>query len=234
MDIFSFFYFLLFFFLSKVSPALLNFAIYFSFLLPQEKHFSSENTTFFFPPSLPANCLALSRQVSRINKLTFGEITKVQVGCLRGESLNIRWSIRLQKVSIKVTVQAAFACPGKVCSSCQCHPGSCVHPGQGGLVPPGSFCTAGAAAAAVVLAPANGSSSFSGRNSTVTALNTGQETDPLSVPPRLEWRSLTWTYLPSGFTQCSSLPQPEGEQNQAHNLPHYCPKSCSLLLVIIF
>lgn len=102
-----------------------------------KKNTFHQKTWYFFLPKLPANCLALSRQVSRINKLTFRKITKVQVGCLRGESLNIRWSRRLQKVSIKVTVQAAFACPGKVCFYRPRRAGSCIHPGQGGLVPPG-------------------------------------------------------------------------------------------------
>lgn len=109
------------------------------FLLPSVSRkilFIWKHGTFFLS-SLLANCLALFRQVSRINKLTFRKITKVQVGCLRDESLNVRWSIRLQKVSIKVTVQAAFACPGKVCFYCQHRVGSCVHPGQEGLVPRG-------------------------------------------------------------------------------------------------
>lgn len=86
-----------------------------SFLIPSPsiKTLFIRKLDTFFLLSLPASCLSPSRQVSRINKLTFRKITKVQVGCLRGESLNVRWNIRLQKVSIKVTVEAAFACPGK-------------------------------------------------------------------------------------------------------------------------
>lgn len=102
-----------------------------------KKNTFHQKTRYSFLLSLPANYLALSRRVSRINKLTFRKITKVQVGCLRGESLNIRWSIRLQRVSIKVTVQAAFACPGKVCVYRQHRVGSRIHPGQGALVPHG-------------------------------------------------------------------------------------------------
>lgn len=86
-----------------------------------------------------------------------------------------------------MTVEAAFACPGKVCFYCQCRDESCIHPGQGGLVLPGCVLHCqGAAAAAAVLAPADDSTGFSVIKSIVTALNMGKGPDLLSVPPRLE------------------------------------------------
>lgn len=147
-----------------------------SFLLPSPsiKILLIRKLGTFFLPSLPANCLFPSGQVSRINKLTFRKITQVQVGCLRGESLNIRWSIRLQKVSIKVTVEAAFACPERFAFIVRAVLGAASISGREVWFPLSAFCVL-RSAAATVLIPANNSTGFSVINSTVKALKYGKE-----------------------------------------------------------
>lgn len=92
IDIFSPFFFFPSCFLFSFQSLISSSEFCSSFLIPSPsiKTLFIRKLDTFFLPSLPASCLSPSRQVSRINKLTFRKITKVQVGCLRGESLNVR------------------------------------------------------------------------------------------------------------------------------------------------
>lgn len=149
IEIFSFLFSFLFSFFFPKSHRLFWVLQLISHSFSLNKNTFHQKTWYFFLPSLPASCLSLSRQVSRINKLTFRKITKVQVGCLRGESLNVRWNIRLQKVSIKVTVKAAFACPGRFAFIVRAVLGAASIPGREVWFPLSAFCVPRSAAAPV-------------------------------------------------------------------------------------
>lgn len=202
-----------------------------SFLIPSPsiKTLFIRKFDTFFLSSLPANCLSPSRRVSRINKLTFRKITKVQVGCLRGESLNVRWSIGCRRFQLKWQSRRPLPAREDLLSSSE--PCWELRPSQAGRF--GSHCPHSAFPGLLLPQP-----------SLLKQLHRFQhdkfDCDSIKIWEKSQICFMShsgWNQgacLGTAFTQCSSLPRPEEKQDQAHNLPPYFPKSCLLLLTFMF